>query len=99
MVRLEVSSSAAIASAVSGLRVRLSTWMIWNSRSARLMERLLGRSDRAVSDADRMLAAGGFYKGTTLKAKRILSHVDHLRLRVLDLDDATADTMVAAGSH
>src|ERR1700754_3297824 len=37
MVRFEVSSSAAIASAVSGFRVRRSTWMIWNSRSARLM--------------------------------------------------------------
>src|ERR1700682_532100 len=37
MVRFEVSNSAAIASAVSGFRVRRSTWMIWNSRSARLM--------------------------------------------------------------
>src|SRR6266478_7228646 len=37
IVRFEVSSSAAIESAVSGFRVRRSTWMIWNSRSARLM--------------------------------------------------------------
>src|SRR5437879_4977942 len=43
MVRFEVSSSAAMASAVSGFRVRRSTWMIWNSRSARLMVVLLRR--------------------------------------------------------
>src|ERR1700759_3846679 len=61
MVRLEVSSSAAMASAVRGFRVRRSTWMIWNSRSARLMS----VSFRALSDADRMLAAGGIYKGAT----------------------------------
>src|SRR5471032_1356749 len=34
MVRREVSSSAASASAVTGPRARRSAWMIWNSRSA-----------------------------------------------------------------
>jgi hypothetical protein len=67
MVRFEVSNSAAIASAVSGFRVRRSTWMIWNSRSARLMKRLFVCFGEPPSDADSMLAAGVQYNGTTLR--------------------------------
>ena len=47
--------------------------MIWNSRSARLMERLF--SGGWLVDADSMLAAGGQYTGTTLPTKRILSMI------------------------
>src|ERR1700760_788194 len=43
--------------------------MIWNSRSARLIENSL--VSQLLSNADRMLAAGLFYKGATLKLKGI----------------------------
>src|SRR5712691_6083205 len=59
MVRFEVSSSAAIASAVSGFRVRRSTWMIWNSRSARLIAVLFFTGWLAA--ADTTVAAGDGY--------------------------------------
>src|SRR5579859_2167755 len=52
MVRLEVSSSAAMASAVTGRRVRRSTWMIWNSRSARRIG-----EDPSCQSADRVAAS------------------------------------------
>src|SRR2546430_15510857 len=77
MVRFEVSSSAAIASAVSGLRVRRSTWMIWNSRSARLMVVLFFSVHR--TDADRMLAAGGGYIRDN--DRRGFVHDDSIRTR------------------
>src|SRR5215468_9563782 len=79
MVRFEVSSSAAIASAVSGLRVRRSTWMIWNSRSARLMVVLFFSVSR--TDADRMLAAGGGYIRDN--DRRGFVHDDSIRTRKL----------------
>src|SRR5436305_11376215 len=96
IVRFEVSSPAAIASAVSGFRVRRSTWMIWNSRSARLMAVLFFTA--WLADADSMLAAGGQYTGTSLQPRGFFVHDDSVRPRPLDNDVAAADTTVAAGN-
>jgi hypothetical protein len=102
MVRFEVSSSAAIASAVSGLRVRRSTWMIWNSRSARLIERLFfffgGVSFLAARHP--MLTAC-WQQGVSITGQRF-EHEDFVDddsvwPRLVDHNIAAADTTVAAG--
>src|SRR5882724_5501879 len=97
MVRFEVSSSAAIASAVSGFRVRRSTWMIWNSRSARLMGRLFC----LYSEGRHPMLTACWQQGVIITGQRSnhedFVHDDSLRPRPLDDNVAAADTTVAAG--
>src|SRR6202043_2874549 len=97
MVRLEVSSSTAMASAVSGFRVRRSTWMIWNSRSARLM----GRPFCLWLEGRHPMLTACWQQGASIPGQHSnqedFVHVDSVRPGPLDNDVAAADTTVAAG--
>src|SRR5665647_1412543 len=96
MVRFEVSNSAAMASAVSGFRVRRSTWMIWNSRSARLMTISFSLLACRLPMLTACWQQGISITGQHSNAEDFV-HDDHLRPRLLDHNVAAADTTVAAG--